>query len=202
MVENSEKPRSRVTPSQCVLVGVLAFALVGVLVMQFGTASASSSTATGPATAAAPDSRRSPGAKGAAGNQRSNGRWPETTLATALQFDPFARPASLVLVKPETQPGSKSEKSVARRAEDAEKQRAERERTKADRERLHADHERVLAEVRRDVVRTVVGTDRGFVAVVGTKTLRTGDRLHGLLVTKITPDGLVLEDRNDRDFSK
>jgi hypothetical protein len=191
MSENSEKPKGRVTPSQWLTVGVLAMIFVVVLIVQFGSAGASSQPIDA-TIAPVPNSRRPPTVSHAADSQGASGRrpppkldraWPGFTLSTVLEYDPFAQTASLASIQAGIQQGSKPGDSAARQSEDAEKKRSER--------------EQALAQVRREVVRTVVGTDKGFVAVVGTKTIRVGDRLHGFRVKEITRDGVVLEDGNN-----
>ncbi len=191
MGENWNKLRSCATSRQGLLIGVLALIFTGVLIAQFGNAGGSSAPIDS-STAPVLDSRRPPNVNGATGNQKSNARrpppklerpWPGLPLATVLQYDPFAQTSSLAAAKGSIPPGSQAENAAARRSENAERKRT--------------DRERVLAEVHREVVRTIVGTDKGFVAMVGTKMIREGDRLHGLLVKRITPDGVVLEATSD-----
>jgi len=190
MSETAGKPRGRVTSLQWLAVGLLALILMVVLIVQFGSAGASSQSIDSTAVTVS-DSGSRPTGDTRAGNRGAGRRpppkldraWPGFTLAKVLEYDPFAQGASLASAQRGIEPGNKPENSAARKSEAAEKKRAER--------------ERALAQVRQEVVRTVVGTDKGFVAVVGAKTIRVGDRLHGFRVKEITPKGVVLEDGND-----
>jgi hypothetical protein len=191
MIENPEKPRARVTTLQRLTVGVLAIVFLIVLVVQFVPAGDSSQ----PIDSTIPPhdvSRRPAAAHRAIDAQGTNGGpkpptldhpWPAYSLATVLEFDPFAKPSSPAADRGGIQQGNNVGDITSPKPEDVEKKRIER--------------ERVLAEVRKEVVQAIVGTDRGFVAIVGTKTIHVGDRLHGFLVKEIKADGVILEDSHD-----
>jgi hypothetical protein len=191
MTENPERPRARVTTLQRLTVGVLAIVFLIVLVVQFLPAGDSSQPID--SGARPPDVPSQPAAarRGADAQAKNGGPkpptldhpWPAFSLATVLEFDPFAKPTSLAADRGGIQQGGDVGKATLQKSEDAEKKRIER--------------ERVLAEVRKEVVQAIVGTDRGFVAIVGTRTIHVGDRLHGFLVKEIRADGIILEDNHD-----
>ena len=187
---------------------MLALIFVIVLIVQFGTAGTSSKPVE--ATALAPP--HIPRPAGAANDPADGGRrsphepsraWPEFALATVLKHDPFAPGAAFAALQKAPQSADSATDVAARKAKeslqkavqsadkllDVATRRAEEARQK------RADKERRLAQVHQESVRLIMGTDKkGFVAVVGDKTLRVGDRLHGFRVKEINADGVVLED--------
>jgi hypothetical protein len=195
MSENSQKPRARVTPLQWLIAGVLAMIFVIVLVVQFGSAGDSSppidsttqpnDVAQQPTAASRPVNTQ--GKKSGPKPPPLDRPWPAFSLATVLEFDPFARPSSLAVDQGGIQQGRNTGDVSSQKPEDAEKKRME----DAEKKRL------ALAEVQKEAVQAIVGTDRGFVAIVGTKTIRVGDKLHGFVVKEIKADGVILEDRHD-----
>ena len=188
MSENSQKPRARVTALQWLIAGALALVFVIVLVKQFGPAGESSQpieSTTQPndvlqrptVVSRAVDTQ---GKDGGPEPPSLDHPWPVFSLETVLEFDPFAKPSSLAADHGGIPQGSNVGNVTSPKLEDVEKKRIER--------------ERALAEVRKEVVHAIVGTDRGFVAIVGTKTIHVGDRLHGFLVKEIKADDVILED--------
>jgi hypothetical protein len=184
MSENPDEQNVRVKRAKWLLAGALAVVLAVVLIVQFrgsenpaATGSGETSTAPQGDTAASPprtDGSRRP-------RHRSDTPWPTYPLATVLQFDPFGRPASLEPDQSshEAAAAAKSQEIAARRSENARAKQSER--------------ARAMAEVRQQTVRAIIGTDKGFVAVVGTKTIHVGDQLLGFRVTAIRPDGVIVE---------
>jgi hypothetical protein len=191
MSENSRKPRARVTPLQWLIAGVLAMILIVVLVVQFGPAGDSSPPID--STTQSNDIFQQPavvnravdtqGKNVAAKTLTIEPPWPAFSLATVLEFDPFARPSSLAVDLGGIRQDDGVKNATVQKSEDGEKKRIER--------------ERVLAEVQNEAVQAIVGTDRGFVAIVGTKTIRVGDKLHGFVVKEIKADGVILENKHD-----
>jgi hypothetical protein len=196
MSENPEKPQSRVTPKQWLTVGVLATIFVTVLIFQFGTAGASPKPLV--SKAGQPDIPRPPTVTRAAtgtaaansgqetpksGHPKSDHPWPGFPLAKVLEFDPFAQPASLAAVHDGIPTGSNVKDLAVQKSEDAEKK--------------HAQRERAITQLRQEMVRAVVGTNHGFAAIVGKKTIRVGDQFHGFRVKEINADGVILQDDRD-----
>jgi len=208
---SSEKPRGRVTPKQWLTMGVLAILFVGVLVSQFAGASPKpiASTTGSPSRArrpiAAGATTDNPAASGSRtpipDHPKDDHPWPGFPLAKVLEFDPFATPASLAAGSDEALPRGRAEKLALQKSAAAEKDRAAAEKAamqKAeDAEKDRAKHQQALAKLKQETVRAIVGTERGFAAIVGTRTVHVGDRLHGFLVKEIRADGVILEDSHD-----
>ena len=192
MSDNPGKPQRRVTPKQWLTVGVLATVFVGVLVSQFA----------GPPRPPGdhdhgymvPDRVPAGAAAGAAGRDASRKSpqpdpiqpappWPGFPLAKLLEFDPFAPPAGLASVPDGIHAADNAEKAAAQKSADAERDRAKR--------------QQAVERLRKEVVRAVVGTDHGFAAIVGGRTVQVGDRLHGFRVKEIQADGVILEGDHD-----
>jgi hypothetical protein len=190
MSENLEKRRSRVTTVQRILVGALALIFVIVLLVQFGSTGGSSRPADSLAQSAdmsqdSADARRAdarPEKTGAPMQPAPDRPWPVFSPASVKEFDPFAAPPILAAARGAFQPGNDVKNETSQASKDAEAKR---------KERLQK-----LEEVRKEEVQAILGTNRGFVAVVGAKIIHVGDQLHGFRVKEIKADGVILEDGN------
>jgi hypothetical protein len=191
MSEHPENTRPRVTALQWLIVGALAMIFVVVLVVELGPAGDTppmvKSTEAPPAAPRRPPAGSrtvaAPGNNGATKPPTLAAAWPTFSLATVQEFDPFAKPPSAAADRGAPQSSGHVGSAAPKTPADAENKRIER--------------DRVLAEVQKEVVRIIVGTDRGFVAIVGTKTIHVGDQLHGFLVKEIKANGVVLEEKHD-----
>jgi hypothetical protein len=191
MNDYDEKSPARVSATQLSIVGALGVIFAVVLFVQFGPGGDSSPSADS-AAQANDDSAGQSAASGTdvakianAGPQtpQSERPWPTYSLETVLEFDPFAKPSVPDEIRGDVQPGGNAGNATVQNNIDAEKKRLAR--------------EQGLAEARKETVQAIIGTERGFSAIVGEKTITVGDRLHGFAVKEITADGVVLEDNGD-----
>jgi hypothetical protein len=176
MSEPSEKNPRPVTRKQRLTIAGLALVLAVVLFVQFGSAGSISKKGEGVMPSGPrPRNDRLPSA-GAIDRP-----WPEFALPVVLQCDPFAKGAPLIAVQ-KTVNVAKHDDPPARTNEEAPKKRAE--------------YERRLAQIRKESVRMIVGSEKDFAAVVGSKTFHVGDRFHGFRISKINAEGMFLEDEH------
>ncbi len=186
MTENLEIAPRGVSRKQLWTVGVLALIFAGVLIAQFGTASATpvphSALAETQGNSGRPTAASATSGQPAAESHRKATQpiqpWPSCALAKVVDFDPFAQPASLA---EGSQPSGTGGNGAAAMSEKTDQN--------------HAERERALATLRQEGVKMIVGTDKGFVAIVGSKTIHVGDQLDGFRVREIKPNGVVLEDK-------
>jgi hypothetical protein len=104
--------------------------------------------------------------------------WPQFELAHAIAHDPFALPAQF----PQLQPSPAQTAAIQTEELEAEKERA------AAQERAAT-----LAEIKRQGVKLVFQNGREYVARIGDKEVRVGDRIGGLRVVDISLHGVTLE---------
>jgi hypothetical protein len=182
------------TRGKAVLVGALAFVLLGVLYWQFaGSTTASSSDPVGytpPRRVAVP---RPPAAKPApatavAGERRrvamaiDPAKWKSPELSSVVDYDPFALPEAF----PQpviTAVGNDGDSLVAAATADTAQQLAE------EVERLRTQ----LQELKERGVQVIVRERDQYAAVIGDRMLHVGDEINGFTVTGIDPSGVHVE---------
>ena len=190
MTENLETAPRRVSRRQLLTVGVLALIFVGVLIAQFGTAGATTVFHAAPGETPGTSGRpTAPTSQPRADSRRKTSQaalpWRDCALTKVVEFDPFAQPSSLALSADPGQPNRTGDSRAAEKSEKSDQ--------KSDQN--NGERERALTALRQGGVKLVVGTTKGFVAVVGSKTVHVGDELNGFRVREIKPDGIVLEDK-------
>jgi len=164
-----------VSRKQLIVVAVLAVTLVSVVTMNFS----------GEANSPGPTRPKRPrGSRPAAGSRAERaadqgstpGAWPIVRLAEVLRHNPFAMPPELV------EPLEASSQAAPATAADGETENAGPD---------AADPQDQLAKYR---VTAIVGSrQKGYVAIVGSQTIRPGDKLDGFRVVAVGPDGILLD---------
>jgi len=182
--QSSGSPKGRL---KLVLAIVLALAFVIVLIVQFGGSSAAKDPADDDdaKSSAANGRRKKPAAKPEAAEElmivaQPPADWPEMELAAVLGYDPFAVPDRFTTVATEPTPDQTPN------AEEPPQQQ----------ERLQrkAEEQLILEDLQKEGVDVILGTAKdGYVAVIGSQTIRVGDEWDGFRVIDVRPDGVVLE---------
>jgi hypothetical protein len=190
--------RSGITPGKAALVGVLAVCLIGVVGYQifsgaYGTRPSPPQQQNATQTKFEPKRR---------GETTSNVRtfssletealpveaWPKIPLDETLAHNPFATPEVLIPEAPKTDDDLIPFAQVNPQEAD--------EHLPVDPEEIRTHRERVRAI--RDLMTmgasmVMTNGDGSRVAVVNSRTIRIGDTIHGMRVTEITSEGVVLE---------
>jgi hypothetical protein len=200
MVKNTDGVKGRKTLLQWAMVCGLAAVFIVVLIVQFGSSEASPQPAKLQSAPNANPQQPDPAATRVAeakaardGGRASNARqkWPTFDLETVAQYNPFAQGASLGASREEQQSevitGGKTEVKTEDPLVSA----------SAEVEKKKTDRQQAMKQVRQETVRAIVGTNKGFTAVIGAKSIHVGDRLHGFLVKDIDADGVVLDESGD-----
>jgi hypothetical protein len=186
-----------VTPGKLALIGVLAVVLVGVLYLQFAPKSKPAPVAqlapmavTRAATtaAAAPTSSGQQAAENPAAERKKTltvANWHSPQLANVVAYDPFALPAAFP--KPPTpEEAALAQSAAATSSEDAAEKEAE---IAAAREKAESD----LAQLKQMGVKAIIERNNKWVAIVGDKTVRVGDEIHGFRVIAIEGNDVWVE---------
>lgn len=187
------EPQSRfgigATPGKMALAAALTVVFVVVLIVQFGGTS-ETGEARRPKTAEGnprPTPRPNRSAQTAQKSpsppvrQLPTRTWPTLERAEVLRYDPFALPAAFSLHQPTVAASQgKHDDEAARRQKELKQKQARR--------------DQIIARLQQEGVKAVFGGgSEATVAVVGTKTIRVGDKLEGFRVLAIGPNGVVLE---------
>jgi hypothetical protein len=176
-----------------ILIGVLAVALGGVLYFQFGRSVATEpqsaaqlTTVSQPRTTNAKPSSTSDGSPvptAAAPKQvLALGNWQPPDLASVIQYDPFALPASFPQPPP-TGPDGQLAQAEANVLQDESTLRAALET-----ERKQTQSE--LEGLRRQGVHVIIRRHDEYVAIVGDQEVHVGDQIDGFTVIAIGADGV------------
>ena len=184
MVETQSNRRRAVSPKQLVVVGVLAAALIVVLVVQLrGSAEKAS-----PADTA--DADRKAIADLASAVLVSARPWPKMGRDEAARCDPFALPGPLAKkILPPPPPPKQAE--AAKAAENSQAAKAKK-----------AANEKALVDLRHKGVNALLLGQSGAVALVGTRRIRVGDTLEGFRVLSIDADGVLVAPTSSSEPSK
>lgn len=173
MPNSQQTSKVGATPGKLVLMGVLAVVFVVVLIVQFGgDSSAEPSAALGSETSPPLQNpvvtERRPTAK----PDEAPTPWPVLQCAEVIGYDPFSTPSTLA-------DDSASSQDIAHNSPDADRK---------------ARQEQTLKELQSQGVKAVYGGGpQGMIAVVGSETVRIGQKLGGFRVVAIGPNGISLE---------
>lgn len=185
--------KAGVTPGKLALIAVLAVVLGGVLYRQLGptvkksaaptqfaavTTDSSSSVETSNAPAAEDSATDVTAPRKKTGTVTS---WQSPELASIVQYDPFALPASFP--QPQHADEEVAMAQSAAQAEDATEQQAalEVERVKSEGE---------LQGLRQQGVAVIIKKKKEYVAIVGAQEVHVGDQINGFTVIAIDADGV------------
>ncbi len=200
-----DKPKSLsqqlgVTPGKLIAIAALAVVLVAVLYKQFGGSPAKQAV---PQAAAVEEKSSEPPAervtrrgKPAGGVVESlaavavpvrletldKNLWKPRDLASVIQYDPFALPASF------PQPAVATKGNATAGDEDS--------LAEADASRLAdkvAELQTELEQLKQRGVHVIVRENDQYVALIGDRTIHVGDEINGFTVTAIQPDGVHVE---------
>lgn len=184
--------KTGVTPGKLALIGVLAVVLVGVLYLQFGPSNKKASSSALPPTVAA-ESPASPKESMAAADaalvsatakRKKTGTlssWQSPDLASVVQYDPFALPASF------PQPRQiDDESALAQNAAQTLDASAQQAALQAERTKSQSD----LKGLRQQGVDVILKRESEFVAIVGDQEVHVGDQIDGFTVIAIDADGV------------
>jgi len=186
----SEQPdKYGVTPTKLVLIGVLSVVLIGVVYLNFFRDDATENVAP-----SQPTDAKETTAAGAADKRVADDRekstsdpdspsdrpaWPKMTLASIIRHDPLALPPSF------PQPQRPSPENVVGTAPPA---------TAAEsRAQQRAQQAAELAAIREQGVNFIYKQGSDFVARIGERDVRVGDRIAGLRVVDISVRGVKLQ---------
>lgn len=183
-----------VTPGKLALIGVLAVVFAGVLYLQFATtkkpapvAALAPTPVTHAATIAAAASRQVAAQTPASERKKTLtvGNWHSPQLASVVSYDPFALPAAFP--KPPTpEEAALAQSAAATSSEDAAEDAAE---MAAARAQAESD----LVQLKQMGVKAIIERDNKLVAIVGDKTVRVGDEIHGFRVIAIKGNDVWVE---------
>jgi len=196
--QNNWAKQAGVTPGKLALIGVLAVVLVGVLYLQFAPKSKSAPVAqlaplavTRAATTAAAARAAVSGQQAAAPSASERKKtltvanWHSPQLANVVAYDPFALPDAFP--KPPTpEEAALAQSAAATSNEDAAEKEAE---LAAAREKAESD----LAQLKQMGVKAIIERNNKWVAIVGDKTVRVGDEIHGFRVIAIEGNDVWVE---------
>ena len=184
--------RLGVSPAKLKLIGLLALILVAVLYIQYGR-SGDEVVPTKPAARASRVAKKAskPLPQATPGTQKASSRgfvdissWNEPELATVIQYDPFALPATFPQPKPKIAAGLSSEALAALHGPDMDEQARE--------EKLQQMHQ-TLAQLRKKGVQVIITKGDEFVALIGKDVYRVGDDIGGFKITSIDTNGVQVE---------
>jgi hypothetical protein len=180
--------KAGVTPGKLTLIGVLAVVLCVVLYQQLRPLVKTKNTPTQLATAAHNDATSLKSAASLAepvtttddnAPRKKTGTvtsWQSPNLASIVQFDPFALPASF------PQPQNPDEQSaIAQNAAQAEEATADQEALDAERTKSESE----LEGLRQQGVAVIIKKKTEYVAIVGDQELHVGDEINGFTVISI-----------------
>jgi hypothetical protein len=184
--------KAGVTPGKLTLIGVLAVVLGAVLYLQLGSATKKVSSTALSAIAAAESTAnlRESATAGAAAlvptvapRKKTGARssWQSPDLASVVQYDPFALPASFP--QPRQFDDEMALAQSAAQTQDASVQQAalEAERTKSQTE---------LKGLRQQGVHVIIKRKKEYVAIVGDQEVHVGDQINGFTVIAIDAEGV------------
>ncbi len=173
MPNSQQTSKVGATPGKLVLMGVLAVVFVVVLIVQFGgDSSAEPVAALGPEATPPPQNPAVAGGRPIATPDEAPTPWPVLECAEVIGYDPFSLPATLVA-------DNASAQDVAHKSPDSERK---------------AQQEQTLKVLQSEGVKAVYGGGpQGMIAVVGSETVRIGQKLGGFRVVAIGPNGISLE---------
>lgn len=190
--------RSGITPGKGALVGVLACVLAGIVGYQF-LSGAYGNKPVVPRGQATTETKFEPKRRGEIAQRTSASTaprteslpvedWPTVPLHETLAHNPFATPASLIPKVPI------SESELIPFAQVPPKEVDDLLPVDPDQLRAHRERVRAIRELMTTGASMVMTTGDGTrVAVVNGRTIRIGDTIHGMRVTAITSEGVVLE---------
>jgi len=184
--------KTGVTPGKLALIGVLAVVLVGVLYLQFGGSNKKASSSALPPTAAAESpasSQESIAAADAAlvsatAKRKKTGTlssWQSPELASVVQYDPFALPASFPQSRQIDDETALAQGAAQTLDASAQQAALQAERTKSQSE---------LKGLRQQGVDVILKRESEFVAIVGDQEVHVGDQINGFTVIAIDADGV------------
>ena len=184
--QQADKKKKRL---KLVLAIVLTVTFVIVLIVQFGGSSAAKDTGGAKKSDDAESEAEGARRKTPAGESqdppepevvsRPPVEWPMLKLETVLSYDPFAVPEGFPAVASKSAPAHSADAGTAQWREEL--------------LRRQAEQKEILEKLQQEGVDVIVGSrEDGYVAVIGLRTVRVGDKLDGFLVAAIEPDGVVL----------
>jgi len=195
----SAKQRGGLTRGKAALISVLLVVLLGVLYLQYGRSSETSSTEpvvnTERRRPAAAPAKQPPTAATAKKTQNESGppvavaaavnevRWKSPSLVEVVDYDPFALPATFPKPSVIDPTGAGGEGLVAAAAADDAKSLAE----------AIAQLQVQLEELKQRGVQVIVRERDQYVAMIGDRTVHVGDEINGFTVTEIDPTGVRVE---------
>jgi hypothetical protein len=203
--EQNVSKRIGLTPGKTALIGALAVTLVVVLYLQYGSTSSQGDAATADESpiATSPTVSLTPAAPKAeapvaavtaelpAEAEEEEGStplsdsidrvaWKTADLATIVKYDPFALPPTF------PRPALAADLLAEGEAVDEAERASQLADTVA---QLHTE----LEELRQRGVRVIVRERDAYVALIGDRTIRVGDKINRFTVTAIEPDGVRVE---------
>ncbi len=181
------------TPGRMALIAVLALVFAVVLYIQLGGSSAKPPAAAARSTAASESndvpsksSAKHDSSAAATGAARRKtvirGDWQSPSMATVVEYDPFALPASFPQPPAPETTGVLAKNEANSRAEAL----AQRAALAAEREQTQSQ----LVGLRQQGVRVIIKRNDQYVAIVGDQEVHVGDQLNGFTVTAIDADSV------------
>jgi hypothetical protein len=188
--------KTEVAPGKLALIGVLAVVLVIVLYLQYGdqlksTAKNSASATTAAAPRSKPAKAKSAKKDGLAETdfelRKSTGSratWQAPELASVVDYDPFALPASFPQLR-QGEAETALAQTEAQKTQDASVQQAALE---AERTQLQS----ALTSLKQQGVQVIVKREDQYIAIIGDQEVRVGDEFQGFTVVAIDANGVRL----------